>query len=301
MKRVLAMLTFAILVYACQKEVVGANLPENNIASLEQFFTNNTTPLQNFKADANAFINLTTPKGTGIIFPDNAFVTLNNVPVTGDVTVEVKEILTPAEMILNNAPTTSNGLPLESGGEFYVRVTQNNEVLKLAPGKYIQIRTTNTAGVDMNGMQVFNGNMSNGVVNWTLNTNQTNFVARDSTTNNAASLFADSLQWLNIDKFINEPKITYTIDPSSSPNVDSTVVYVHLTGKNSIFRLPYGTSSFSSSNMIAATATLVGICVIDNSLYYAMLPVVMQDGGSATLRFTQTTEKELKQKLSALK
>ena len=299
MKHLLSLLAVAVLLYACQKEVLGSKSLKSEVVSLPQFFNNNAAPIHRFTAMASNPISLTTPKGTGVQFPDNAFVTLNNLPVTGQVTIDVKEIFTPGEMILNNTPTTSNGLPLVSGGEFFIRVTQNNEVLKLAPDKFIRLNVLTTASADMQGMQVFNGDTSTGSINWIPNSSQANFVTRDSSSS-YVSLFADSLQWLNIDKFIDEPMITYTVNPGNSPNVDSSVVFVHLTGQKSVFSFPAMANSFTSNNMIAASATLVGICVIDGMLYYAMLPVVMQNGGSATLTFNQIQEDELKQKLASL-
>ncbi|HEY0058261.1 MAG TPA: hypothetical protein VGB56_03940, partial [Flavisolibacter sp.] len=199
-----------------------------------------------------------------------------------------------------NTPTMSNGLPLLSGGEFFVRVSQNNQELKLAPDMFIRLEVTPAAGADMDGMQVFNGDTSSGTLNWILNTSPANFVGRD-TLSSTISLFADSLQWLNIDKFINEPKITYTVNPGNSPNPDSTAVFVHLTGQQSVLRFPAETTNFTSGNMIAAPATLVGICVVEGQLYYAMLPVVMKSGGTATLTFEKIEENVLKQKLAALK
>jgi hypothetical protein len=299
MKHFLSLLAVAALLYACQKEVSSAESLKTVQVSLPQFFKNNTAPIHRFTATASDFISFTTAKGTDVQFPDNAFVTLNNVPVTGAVEIEIKEIFTPGEMILNNTPTMSNGAPLVSGGEFFVRARQNNEVLKLAPGKYIRISVRPPVGADMEGMQVFNGDTSTGTLNWILNSNQGNVVTRDSGLS-YVSLFADSLQWLNIDKLIDEPQITYTVNPGNTPNVDSTAIFVHLTGRKSVFSFPAGANSFTSDNLIAARATLVGICVVDGKLYYAMQPVVMQNGGSATLTFTQIEEDALKQKLATL-
>src|SRR5215217_9026855 len=118
MKLLLSLLTLAVVIYACQKELSDSKTGKDDIVSLQQFFTKNTAPLQRITASASNPIRFTAAKGTSINFPDNAFVTLNNASVTGTVTIEVKEILTPADMILNNTPTMSNGLPLESGGEF---------------------------------------------------------------------------------------------------------------------------------------------------------------------------------------
>lgn len=299
MKLLLSFTVLTIVLYACQKELKVSKQANTNIASLQQFFRSNGTPIQNVKANASTYINFTTTKGNEVIFPDNAFVTLSGIPVSGDVTIEIKEIATPAEMILNNMPTISNGLPLTSGGEFFVRATQNNNSLILAPGKYIRLNLINSSA-DMNGMQVFNGDTANGTVNWIANTIQNNVVTRDSMSS-YSSLFADSLQWINCDRFIDEPKISYSVNPGNSPNIDSTVVYVSLTGRRSVMTLRETNGFFSYDKMIASPATIISICVVNGTIYYSMIPVTMENGGSVTLDFSPIREAELKQKLSTLK
>jgi hypothetical protein len=293
----LFILIIAILLFACQREV-NIILPKSKSSSLEDFFKNNAVPLQKFTGVASNQITVTTAKGNKVEFPANAFVTLNNFPVTGNVTIEVKEILTPAEMVLNNMPTMSDGLPLESGGEFFVNVTQNNQELKLAPGKYMQMNLTRRAGVDMSRMQIFNGKDTGGAVNWIPNNNPNNFV-RD--TFNVIGLFADSIKWINVDKFINEPYISYTADPGNTPDIDSTQVMVHLTGRNALLRILKTTDRFFSDKMMVADATVIGICVANGEFYYGFHPVKMVNGGKLTLQFVKATEDELKQKLSTLK
>jgi hypothetical protein len=127
------------LVYACQKELSLSKPATFERGALRQFFNKNGAALQTYSAMAPGYIRITAAKGTTVSFPENAFVTMNNTPVSGEVMIEVKEIYTPADMILSNTPTTSNGLPLESGGAFFVQAMQNGQALKLAPGKFIQL------------------------------------------------------------------------------------------------------------------------------------------------------------------
>ena len=297
MKLLITALSLAVLTYACQKEFSSFRKSEKDAGSIQTFFNSNRAETQSFAANSSNYIFINTEKRNSIVFPDNAFITKNNAPVTGSVNIEIKEITTAGEMILNNAPTQSGGLPLISGGEFFVRVTKNGDELKLAPGKFIQVNMMNRGGADLTGMQVFNGDTSSGTVNWVPNNTIGNLV-RDSFA--VASLFADSLAWLNIDKFVNEPKIEYSVDPGNTPNRDSTAVFVHLTGQKSVFRFPSSGQDFSSQLMIPGDATLVGICVLDGKIYYAMKKTVMQNRSSAQLNFTEIGEEELKTKLSTL-
>jgi hypothetical protein len=293
----------AVIAFNCQKEVSYSGSSET-YTSLDQFFEKNQKAPQTFSANSSNAITLQTNKGTRILFQPNSFVTLNNQPVTGDVSIEVKEILTPAEMILSRALPVSNGQPLESAGEFLVKVTKNGQELKLGPGNLMEIKLP-SLGVNMNNMQVFNGTAvstdAGSKINWTVNANPGNTVFVDSASF-GKTLFADSINWINCDRFINEPRINYTVYPGNTTGFDSVAVMVHFTGRNSVVPMPWNllTTRFYSQSMIAANATVVGIGIKDNKLQAAIVPVNLVNAQSMTLSFSPFTEAQLKERLAQL-
>lgn len=300
--RILALsLLIAFFATSCQPDLSDERPRAQVYTSLQDFQTKNKVAPQTFTANSSTTISVQGSKGSRFVFPASAFVTQNNQPVTGDVSIEVKEILTPKDMILSNMPTVSDGKPLESGGQFFIRVTKNNEELKLAPGKQVKVSVRNANTQAMQGMQVFNGVVAaNGTVNWQANTNQANVVRPDSTGSTLYTMFSDQVNWLNIDKFYNEPQITYTVNVTNTPDINETVVYVHLTGRNTAFGFPRTAAGFTSDYIIAAPATLVAMCVKDKKLYYAMTPVTLQDRGTTNMQLIETTEENLKAKLATL-
>jgi len=291
MKRYIPVLLIAIGFLSCQEDIDG--LYTEKYISMQDFFVKNTSRTEKFSANSSSTINFATSKGTKIQFPSNAFVTASGAAVNGDVNIEIKEILNPMDMILSNKPSMSNGAPLNSGGEFYIRFTKNGEELKLASNTYVGVDIAK----DLSSMKVFNGTtQADGSVNWVENNNnQTNFVFPDSL--GRTKMFADSVNWINCDKFYNDPKITFTVLPGNCPLVDSTKIYLHLTGRNTVIGFP---NNGISTQLIAAPATIVAICVKEGFLYAAIMPVTLQDGKSATLNFSQTTEADLKKKLTTL-
>lgn len=299
MKRILFILITIAVLIACQKEISGFLTQTQTSSSLQQFFKKNEASLQTFTAKSNSSTSFTTSKGVQISFAQNSFVTLNNQPVTGDVSIEVKEILTPGDMILNGLPTQSNGSVLESGGEFFVKATQNGQTLKLASGKTIQMQVPKLQAGTPTGMQVFRADTSGGTVNWVPNTTPQNSVATDSF--GYFLLRSDSLSWLNIDKFANDPKINYTVTSGNTPNFDSTTVFIFLNSKNSVFALPRAGNKFYSDKIIAGSATIIGFCAINGKYYFSMTAVTLQDGGSTALNLSESSEAEMKQKLATLK
>jgi len=155
----------------------------------------------------------------------------------------------------------------------------------------------------MSAMQVFNGvRDSKGNVNWVPNSNPGNFVVRDSSLFAASSLFCDSINLINCDKFINEPAVSFSVYPANAPSNDSTNVFVHLTGRNTVVKMNWtqGLTYFKSDKLLAVPSTIVGISVKNGQLYASLTAVNVQNGQSVTMNFSPYTEAQLKQRLSEL-
>lgn len=296
-------ISVAILVISCQPELSDARKETGVNKTVNEFHTKNRKEQQVFTTSATTSNVITTSKGAKIYLPSNGFVTSGGSPVSGNIEVSVKEIYTPMEMIINNMPTVSDGKLLESGGEFQVTVAQNGAPLQLAPGNFLRIALPNI-NRDLRGMQVFKGVPdSAGEVNWVLNNNPGNFVVQDSTLFANSSLFSDEVDWINVDKFINDPTVEFTVQPGNAPSGDSTNVFVHLTGRNTVVKMNWtqGLSYFNSTSLLAVPSTIVGISTKNGELYASVTPVSIRNGGSVTMNFTLYTEQQLKSRLSQLR
>ncbi|MEO5564212.1 MAG: hypothetical protein ABIR18_12275 [Chitinophagaceae bacterium] len=304
MKNNLLISFLAVLtVTGCESETSFTKEKEEVQTSLEDFYSDNRSNAQSFSVPASSGGMTTTSGGIKIYFPGNGFVTKDGALVNGDVSVNVKEVLTPYEMIFNNMPTMAGGLPLESGGEFQINVTKNSQELILAPGKFLRIQMPKNNSANMNGMQVFNGvEDANGNVDWRVNTTPGNFVVGDSTLFAGSSLFSDNVGWINCDKFYNDPTVTFSVYPANAPSNDSTNVFVHLTGRNTVVKMSWtqGLSYFRSDKLLALPSTIIGISVKNGQLYASLTPVNVRDGESVTMNFSKYTEKQLKEKLKTL-
>ena len=294
-------LLVAILFSACGPET--SFLKGKPQTSLDDFYKNNSSPAQSFAVDNLSGGVTTTSGGVKIHFPANGFVTETGVPVTGSVDISVKEILTPQDMIINNMPAMSGGLPLASGGEFEIKATKNGQSLKLAANNFLRIQIPDRNGVTMSVMNVFNGvRDAQGNVNWVPNNDPGNFVVRDSSLFAGSSLFCDSINLINCDKFINEPTVSFSVYPANAPSNDSTNVFVHLTGRNTVVKMNWtqGLSYFKSDKLLAVPSTIIGISVKNGQLYASLTAVTVQNGQSVTMNFTPYTESQLKTRLAQL-
>jgi|GEM_PF-2839183 len=304
MKKIIYFLiTIPILLISCKPELSGESNKQPLIGKITEFHIKNRNEQQVVTINSGIGAVINASKGAKIHLPANGFITEDGQSVTGNVNVLVKEIFTPMEMILNDMPTTSGGQLLESGGEFLIKVSQNNDPLKLAPGNFIRIVIPDIK-INMQGMQVFNGVAdASGKVDWVLNNNPGNFVVRDSTLFSNTNLFSDKVNWINCDKFINDPTVEFSVYPGNAPYGDSTNVFVHLTGRNTVVKMNWtqGLNYFKSNMLLAVPSTIVGISAKKGGLYASILTVTVQNGKSTTMNFLPFSEKQLKDRLSKLK
>ena len=153
--------------YLSPTKTTPANLdypadPENPItetfASLEAFRKANEVAFEVFRFDASVGGNFTTPKGTVIKISPNSLVDCSGNPAVGNVVLRIKELFSKWDIITNEVYAESYGIPLESGGKFFIDVKSNRTLLKVAPGKSIGISmpAQSTAA----GMPLFAGGQS---------------------------------------------------------------------------------------------------------------------------------------------
>lgn len=199
-----------LLSTACKKDDHDVIPPPSNTSNMGSFFANNEeNAKQTFTVNATTGQSITGSNGTKIYIPANAFVYSNGTTVTGNVEIELIEVLDVSEMINLNKTTTSNGQILVSGGQLKVTATQNSNYLTLSPNAalYVEIPTT----VADPQMGLFTGTVaSDSTIDWMSagqDTSQTDsiWVTVDSSGGSWYSFpfDNDSLGWINCDYFWN--------------------------------------------------------------------------------------------------
>ncbi|HTA62626.1 MAG TPA: hypothetical protein VK835_09230, partial [Bacteroidia bacterium] len=135
-------IAIVISIVSCKKDIKTAP-PTPAAASYNtiwDFFPNMGVALQVYTINAGTGGSFTSPQGTSVTIPANAFLTSSHVPVTGNVIIQFKDIYKKSDMFLENMPTQLyNSAPLKSGGEFFINPIQNNASLILASGKKITV------------------------------------------------------------------------------------------------------------------------------------------------------------------
>src|ERR1043165_7579375 len=133
----------SIFVLSCKKDITEmkniypASTTSNG--SLANFIAQHAPAMQQFTINATSGGILNGTSGAIITIAPNAFLYPNNQPVTGSVTINLQEVYNKQDIIFSGANTTSNGLPLSSGGEVYVTATQGSQQLILANANSVTV------------------------------------------------------------------------------------------------------------------------------------------------------------------
>ncbi|HIF14806.1 MAG TPA: hypothetical protein EYQ86_05605, partial [Bacteroidetes bacterium] len=189
----LAIAAIILFTYSCKKnEQVDPLYYSNNgsvtnqiTSSIQEFFNENKEESQFFTVDASSYNMVEGNQGIRIYFNPNSFKDQNGQIISGNVDIELIEIMTKSEMIHSNKPTNYPGNPndpnddeiLVSGGEFYINATQNGSDLVLNNQAQVRIPVDNP----VTNMELFSGTASDDIgMEWTLDTASTVSVTQDS-------------------------------------------------------------------------------------------------------------------------
>lgn len=334
MKRELNYLALSIvglgLLFSCKKEKTTPvedptptpTTPAFSNANAQALFNNLATPLQTYTINATSYNTYTCTNGTRIIIYPNAFLTQAGGAVSGVVNIEVKDILSKKDMILNNAIPVSNGQLLVSGGEVYFNATQGNQQLKINPatGVYFTVPAGNTPSTQMKEFYAnAPSNLSNTNLNWvtptTASTNITAFQDTAATGPNGPyySYFftCDSMSWSNCDYFYTIPgtKTTCTVNTTGSFNNSNTAVFLSLNGvttlahlnSTSYTSLSNSFASYQNSIPVGSIYTVIAIGFDGTNYHYASQVVTMTSNMVINMpALTQTTLSQIKTNLAGL-
>lgn len=162
-------------------------------------------------------------KGTRLMFPPNAFFTQDGNPVSGTVIIELVEIYDRGGMIMHQKPTISNNQLLVSGGEVYIKATQDEAELTYN-GAYIAFPNTN-AVVDEMQLFVFTDGT------WATLDPDSSLTPVPGAPPEYIGKLPGNFNWINCDYFYNNPNppVPIHVNLSGVSPGDSTLLYIVFT------------------------------------------------------------------------
>ncbi len=314
---------FLIALIACKKDTKTADVnptapsqPTDNYSSIKDFYSKNKVAMQTYTINANFGGSFNTPQGTTVTIPANAFLTQTSASITGVVTIQFKDIYKKSDMLLSKIPTnTYGGAPLKSGGEFFIKVIQNNTALILAPGKNIDvfqpIPVNLIGGLDT--MQPFirvDSIGGGGNPGWmTANTNS----ILNNASNYVFSLYnfntpSDSGSWCNSDNssyFSAYPQTTLNLISTDSYSVFSTDVFLVFKNISSMVHVYYNYGT-GYNNFLYSYApqglqcTMVAVGIKDGALYSSFVPITIGANQTYSFALNPTTTSTFTNQLNTL-
>lgn len=280
-------------------------------SSVSDFLKKNAAPAQNYTINGSTGGSFTTPQGTKVTIPANAFLDASNNLVTGNVTVEFKDIYTRSEMLLSDRPTVEYGAyPLKSGGEFFIVAKQGSTPVRIAPTKNITVHQPLNGWAFDNGMTAFT-ELSGDSVAWQAPADSSFLTSDSALSGYVFNLFTfnspiDSGSWCNSDNssyFSAYPQTTLTLKGTDSAGVFGTDVFLVFQGINSMVHVyNSGYSSFIYNYAPQGLqCTVVAVGVKDSTAYSAFVPITIGTNQTVNFTLSKTNSSTFKSQLNSIK
>ena len=317
-KTLIIAIVSTIIITSCKKkeESISTVTPTNtgnSYSSLQDFYNQNGVQMQFYTVDASAGGMFVTPKGTTVTIPANAFTTQLGGPVSGIVTIEFKDIYGKNDMLLSNVTSIgTDGKPMVSAGEFFIKATSSGSDLLMSSGQMITVEQPNPSGVVDTAMTAFIGvaDSAAGVAWWPawfpILTGAVSSTASEyifTMYNYSASTNGGT--WCNSDNssyFSAYAQTSLELAPTIDPDEYSVDVFVSFTGINSMVHV-YRSSATNFDYAYAPVglpATVIAIGVKNGKLYSSFTPVTITGGLTTNFSLTETTDAAFKAQLNAL-
>jgi len=278
----------------------SANVPD----AISSFFNQNVTDAtQSFTIDASTWQSINGTQGTSIWVAPNSFNDANGNVVNGNITIELIEVLTKADMIWLNKTTTSNDQLLISGGEISVKAYQNGNQLTLSSNGSlsVDIPSNNQGSMDLfSGTEDINGN-----INW----DTTNVPVLDSNGGynfmlSTGITFGDSLGWFNCDIFTNFSNVTNLNVVLPTNHLGSnTACYIFFDNMYTVSKMYYASTTnqfYVPYIPVGEQVKIVAISELNGQLYSSITPITITANHTETITLTATTSSALQTDLNNL-
>lgn len=311
-------------IVSCKKESQIAPNPTNNnssVTTLSGLFSQKEAAKQTFTFNASLYNTIKGAKGTKLEFQPGCFKTMSGQPVSGNVTVEMREMFNKSDMIFSKAPTMSNGKILVSGGELFLQAFQNGAQLQLSSPYAVKAKVP--TGNNPGPMREFYSNQSynpDGNLNWwtsdsiyydsTYTDTDSMYVYTDSIDGDYTSYYnfnLDNMNWINCDYFYDSPGPFTDVEINVGNQFDATncVVYISFDGINSVAQLDdydlnhvfnYGYPSIPQG----LNVHIVAIANIGGQFYSAFVPATLGANFSTNITLSATTLSQITADVNAL-
>lgn len=235
LNHLLLLLAVIVLVAACERNNTEPQTitppTKTKFQELRAKALESITQTKTFKAEDGLV--LTSQKGAVLTIEPNCLIDENGNAVTGDVQLSFIEIYDKGNMVVTNKPVmakdpaTNHSVPLITGGQFTIEITQGNKKLRSSCYYSLEVPASLTGGADPE-MILWDG---------TIDETTGNLIYEEAEGREAGvnvnekgvsySVFNNIFRWTNIDKFweYSGPKTKIKVTVPNGYNADNAAVY----------------------------------------------------------------------------
>ncbi|MDN5203826.1 hypothetical protein QQ008_20715 [Fulvivirgaceae bacterium BMA10] len=300
----LSILLVSILSFTSCDRTVEFIPEQSDIVETPEGIIEDVISVQNFTVDPEIGDTLISEEGATLILPPFLCEYGNSGgPCIGEIEVTFVEAYNKKDMLLSGKPTMADEQMLESGGEFYINITQGGEQVYIIEGQQYEIKVpvANTRS-DSTRMKVYLGlEGTAGNFTWELNEN-----LNAPIDNGNYNIVYDELDtWINLDYPTDLDPLT-TISTELDPEeliTDSTRVFVAFKNVNSVVEMSREDNLFIAKNIPAGQEIyLVAITKGDTeNIYLGLNSVISEPDLAWKLNLNQVSLEELNTQLDAIK
>jgi hypothetical protein len=300
MKNYSVVLVMCVFLISCKKEDTTFNALD--------FLDSKQVVAQTFTVQAGQPVNITGAKGFNLIH-DGVF--LNNLgqPVTGDVTIKLKEVTTNSEAIYSRLLTQmESDTILKSAGMFSLAFYQgNNSVFPQNPSQVI----VPSVGAPDTTMRLYNqgaydfqpgdtNRYSTGA--WGNNEDACSSISFSANSYNVIYCHNSNLQWINLDVPIYRPP-SIEIYADINKFLDESLAYLIFDNYNSVSQMrPYmNADKYSQSNVPEGEPiTIIVLGNKDDEVFFGKYSGIATSDMIANISMNTISQEDLEAELSAI-
>jgi hypothetical protein len=307
------MLAVLLIISACKKKDDGI-ITDPPMETKDGLYATYAPKMETFTVDATSGGSFISQKGTKVTFKPGSLINASGTPVSGNVTVEFKDIYDKSDMLFADMPTVmGNGMPLKSGGEFFIRIRQDGQDLTAKKENAIVVEQPlmEKDSIPDKDMKPFIWNAKGGAgggAGWRPSTDSFGFSAGSYVMGlyEFGSPVGDGT-WCNSDNpnyFSSYPQTVLTIDPSINPadyNMDVFLVFNNINSMVHVYKDFSGTDNYPYNYApVGLQATVVAVGSKDGFIYSSFTPITISANQTVSVSLSKTSKADFKNSLTAL-
>lgn len=273
---------------SCKKEET------KEYSSTSEFFHDNRQESQKFSFPIDEQYTYTSESGTEFTFYGWTFDREDGGLTSGEISVDLREFYDRTDMIYEEVMTTTNSSLLESAGFFYIRTTNNGNIVHGKISIKIPAESTNPE------MELFFGRSDSLPVTWFPVGDSLNFVYCHEFYYYLE--FINDFDWINCDDFIEGPKSDFTVSVLKNPSQNNTRVFFLLDSLNSIAEFWEISTNLYQCDFIpdGHSGKLFALSFFDTQAYYYLEPMTTTPVVEKEIELIPVTSSDLVEIMSNL-